>query len=836
MSAGRNWDDFIDRREAERFIGREQELEAFRQEILGLVSPADKHSRPSWFTRFVLRFLRRLPDGQPAVSSRFSPETTVSPRYLIFYISGQGGVGKTTLLNRYREIARSSHLLLAESDERQKDIPAILGQFAHQLSEQGAPLKHFSERYKVYRQKMYEIENDPKAPQGWGALLGRTMVRAAFAGADLLPVARQVATLLPQDALEEQAGEWTAYLIEKAFSRDEIALLRDPVPVLTELFFKDLNEVAERTPVLLTFENFEATRPELQEWLLHLPEYKPSARIRIAIASRSEAGAHWDKLRNIMLLIRLDAFSPQEAEQFLDRYHIDDRGRRQEILEYSGRLPVIMSWLAAPGDPTSGPLQPAQNIVERFLQWISEPALREVALRASLPRILNLDILRVLLQSQEQLLIEARQAFSWLQTMPFVKPRSDGWQYHEVVRRMMLRYQRVVSPQFYRDTHASLAEFYQGRREELGLNPIEMWANEEWRKDTLSYCYHFLVANPSRNWGAVLTLFALALRWRRPFAREIVDLLCQEDVQPELSGEQNESLQLFSRELRKLLKGTLQDGFELFDQLTKIKDLSPEARGYVLAYRGECYRQGAQWEKALSDFNAALQLIPDDALTITRRSIVYILTERYPEALADLERALALDENNVWAIAMRGETYRRLERYEEALADFSRAISLDEKYAWFIAIRGETYRQMGRYEESLSDFNRALSLNVKESWIVGRRDRIIQQMWVAQQTSEASAVNSAGVPIPSWQSPSQQVSSQPPIPYPSSGPAADPSYSAYPPYYQQQIGPPLPPLPPVPMAQLPSSGRRIRFLAIAVSAILVLALLILGVVLFLHLR
>src|SRR5579883_1831731 len=117
MSAGGHWDDFIDRREAERFVGREQELEAFRQEILSLVSPADKHSRPSWFTRFVLRFLRRSRDGPPAVSSKSSPEITVSPRYLIFYISGQGGVGKTTLLNRYREIARSSHLLLAESDE-----------------------------------------------------------------------------------------------------------------------------------------------------------------------------------------------------------------------------------------------------------------------------------------------------------------------------------------------------------------------------------------------------------------------------------------------------------------------------------------------------------------------------------------------------------------------------------------------------------------------------------------------------------------------------------------------------------------------------------------------
>jgi hypothetical protein len=36
-------------------------------------------------------------------------------RYLIFYITGQGGVGKTTLLNRYREIAQDFSFLLALS-------------------------------------------------------------------------------------------------------------------------------------------------------------------------------------------------------------------------------------------------------------------------------------------------------------------------------------------------------------------------------------------------------------------------------------------------------------------------------------------------------------------------------------------------------------------------------------------------------------------------------------------------------------------------------------------------------------------------------------------------
>src|SRR5438552_10687995 len=127
-----NWDDIIVEAEEGRFVGREKELELFRQEI--------------------------------------QRET---PRFLIFYISGQGGVGKSTLLGQYRTFARDTGFLLADTDEMQRDVPSVLGRFAQQLIEQGVRLKQFEERYKTYRQKMDEIENDPQAPQGLAALLSR---------------------------------------------------------------------------------------------------------------------------------------------------------------------------------------------------------------------------------------------------------------------------------------------------------------------------------------------------------------------------------------------------------------------------------------------------------------------------------------------------------------------------------------------------------------------------------------------------------------------------------------------------------------------------------------
>jgi tetratricopeptide (TPR) repeat protein len=734
--------DIIDRAEAERFVGREDELESFRQYI-----------------------------------------NLTPPTYIIFYITGQGGVGKTALLNRYREIARSDFaFLLAGCDEQQRDIPAVLGHFAKQLSAQGASLKHFNERYKTYREKMYEIESDPAAPQGLAALLGRTAVQVAFGVGDLVPGVRKGLDLLPQDSLQAQASEWTSYLAKKLTNKDEVALIRDPVPILTPLFFTDLNVIAQKQKVLLYFENFEATRQELQEWLIRLGNYKASQNIRFVIAGRNEPGAQWGALSNITRTIRLDVLTEREAEKFLNAYGVTNPRRRAQILESSGRLPVIMSWLAAPAEGnTPDSSLPTHSIVERFLRWIDDLQLRQVALLGALPLTFNMDILKLLLDHQDQSIDEQR-AFDWLLTMPFVSQRADGWYYHEVVRRMMMYYQRQRSPQSYRQRHAILADFYNQSRQELSLSEQESWTNREWRSDTLAYCYHHLLAKPTKHWAEVISIFALAVRKRRTFAIELIEMLSLEDIQSERLDEQAEVVRLFRQQLQAIRGGNLQDGFAMFDTLCQMKDLSDEARGHMLAYRGECHRLNGKWNESLNDFNEALHYLPEDVRTLARRGTTFILLHRFEEALTDLNRAIALDGKDSWANAVRGEAHRRLGHYEEALADLDRAIGLDEKNSWALAMRGEVYRQMGRYEEALHDFDLSIALDENYGWAIARREETRQQMKRTQDEKELASGSSGNLEdptmrvAPSWASTVYEdstnarhdVSPEPSIPYRSS--------------------------------------------------------------------
>ncbi len=93
-----------------------------------------------------------------------------------------------------------------------------------------------------------------------------------------------------REAVETQASEWATYLVKKLTNKDEVALLKEPVPNLTPLFFEDLNKIAKKRSILLCFENFEATRQELQEWLMKLREYELSPNIRLVINYYNERG------------------------------------------------------------------------------------------------------------------------------------------------------------------------------------------------------------------------------------------------------------------------------------------------------------------------------------------------------------------------------------------------------------------------------------------------------------------------------------------------------------------------------------------------------------------
>ncbi|MEM7067064.1 MAG: tetratricopeptide repeat protein [Cyanobacteria bacterium P01_B01_bin.77] len=640
------------------------------------------------------------------------------PEAFLFNIWGQGGVGKSSLLRQFEDIAKQQKHLVARIDEGVATVPEAMATFAKQLASQGQPLTKFGDRYKVYRQKREELETDPDAPQGFSAFVGKTAAKVGLKLGRKIPMGDVALDFVDEASVIDGAGEWAAYVTRKLKNKDEIQLVNEPIEVLTPLFLGGLGEITDQQ-IVLQFDTYERTGEILDAWLLDILKDRygvlPSNCIW-TIAGREQLSANsWSGYEPVQF--PLEPFSVEEATQFLQRRGVSNAEVIETILDISGQLPLLLAILAesSPNEPTQVG-EASGTAVERFLQWVDDPVKRQLALDAALPQSLNRDVVAQLVGDQDNV----NELFSWLKGMPFVRERSDGWAYHDVVRPQMLRYQRRESGSRWAEKHQQLADYYQRCGKDLKLDDKACYGDPIWQDYALKYLYHQLCSNPQEQLTAALNNFLEALKQKRSFAQQWGNAILRagEDIE-------NQTVRQWGQLLSQGLKAYEEDDYSVtiktFTALLNSSKVSQTKQSIIFAWRGEVYRLTGKTDDALADFTQAVDLDPEYEWAIANRGETYGLMERYEEALTDFTRAIDLDPNYKWAIASRGETYGLMERYEEALTDFTRAIDLDPNYKWAIASRGVTYRLMERYEEALTDFTRAIDLDPNYKWAINDR-------------------------------------------------------------------------------------------------------------------
>lgn len=118
------------------------------------------------------------------------------------------------------------------------------------------------------------------------------------------------------------------------------------------------------------------------------------------------------------------------------------------------------------------------------------------------------------------------------------------------------------------------------------------------------------------------------------------------------------------------------------DSVSLWSDVLKNYPNILIAYidRGTAFLQRREFDRAISDFNHALKMNPDDEKT----SSIY---------------------NN------RGNAYVGKGLYDQAIPDFTKAIALNPRYEVAYSNRGNTYYTKGLYDQALKDFNTALEIN-----------------------------------------------------------------------------------------------------------------------------
>jgi tetratricopeptide (TPR) repeat protein len=130
-----------------------------------------------------------------------------------------------------------------------------------------------------------------------------------------------------------------------------------------------------------------------------------------------------------------------------------------------------------------------------------------------------------------------------------------------------------------------------------------------------------------------------------------------------------------------------------------------------LSTLGIALKQMGRLDDALSVFDKAVQLKPDDAELWKHVGGVLVGLNRPADALLSFQRVLKLDPRHVEAAYQSGALLHRLERFEEALVQLNLCDEMRPDHAPTRQTRARVQRALKQYEECLADATRAHALD-----------------------------------------------------------------------------------------------------------------------------
>ena len=143
----------------------------------------------------------------------------------------------------------------------------------------------------------------------------------------------------------------------------------------------------------------------------------------------------------------------------------------------------------------------------------------------------------------------------------------------------------------------------------------------------------------------------------------------------------------------------------------KAIELNPEFT-YAYAQRGYTYQlKKGEFDKAISDYNRAIELNPDVAFFYYFRGNAYYVQEKFDDAISDYSKAIDLYPEFAVAYQNRGSAYFSDGNYIKAISDYDRAIELKPENAVSYSSRGNAYFQEGLVENAVADYNMAIELD-----------------------------------------------------------------------------------------------------------------------------
>eukprot|EP00434_Breviolum_minutum_P018445 symbB.v1.2.016273.t1/scaffold1235.1/size130242/4 len=127
------------------------------------------------------------------------------------------------------------------------------------------------------------------------------------------------------------------------------------------------------------------------------------------------------------------------------------------------------------------------------------------------------------------------------------------------------------------------------------------------------------------------------------------------------------------------------------------------------------------YQTALLDFDAVIELEPDKGRHYYNRGVVYHRMGREEDAIEDLSRAIELGSTEAAVFSERGLAWRSFGNMAQAVIDLTAAIEADGTQTLYLSNRGQCLFEQGLYDRAEADLSRALQIDGRDAELLYRR-------------------------------------------------------------------------------------------------------------------
>ena len=179
-----------------------------------------------------------------------------------------------------------------------------------------------------------------------------------------------------------------------------------------------------------------------------------------------------------------------------------------------------------------------------------------------------------------------------------------------------------------------------------------------------------------------------------------------------LRSESRSYTQLSASEYRVRASGEFQRGeYELaITHYDAAIHLDPDD-AHTYYYRGLVYSSQQQHELAIADYDEAIRLKPNDYADFYQsRGDGNFALKRYASAISDYDEAIRMFPNDANSYYRRGHAKFSLKQYKAAIADYDEAIRMFPRHIEFYRWRGFAKYELEQYEAAIADYNEAICI------------------------------------------------------------------------------------------------------------------------------